>query len=142
MIEISRARIEFGTLERVVVGAGSGAVASFYGVVRDHDDRGQCTEYLEYEAYGPMAERVLNEIAARARSRWDVGGIAIVHRVGRLEVGEISVGIAVGSEHRGAALSACSFLIDEIKRRVPIWKREVGPGRAAWVEGEEGTGWV
>jgi len=114
-----------------------GAVVTFAGVVRNHS-QGRRTEYLEYEAYAPMAERQMREIGKAARSRWPVDQVAVLHRVGRLEIGETSVLIAVSSAHREEAFSACRFVLDELKARVPIWKKEVWDDGEAWVEGETG----
>lgn len=136
MIRISCAPVDLGRVVSLVQRPQDGAVAVFYGVVRDHS-RGRRTTHLEYEAYAPMAEKVMEEIAAEARERWDVGEVAVVHRIGRLEVGEISVAIAVGSEHRAAGLEAVGYIIDGIKRRAPIWKKEVGEDGSRWVEGTE-----
>ena len=90
--------------------------------------------FLEYEAYAGMAERELKRIAAEAIARFAVTKVAIVHRVGRVEVGEASVAIAVSAPHRGPAMDACRFVIDTLKASVPIWKREHFEGGAVWVE--------
>ena len=135
MVRVDGAVIAFGELEALVRAPGHGAVVSFYGVVRDHGSTG-ATEQLQYEAYVAMAEREVARIAAEARERWGVGQLAVAHRIGWLAVGQISVGIAVGSAHRAEAFAACEFVIDQIKLRVPIWKREVGPDGAHWA-GEE-----
>ena len=117
-----------------VAQATDGAVVRFEGIVRDHA-RDRPTSCLEYEAYVPMAQKVLTRISEEARQEWPVGLIAISHRVGRLEIGEISVLITVGSPHRAEAFSACRFVIDRIKEIAPIWKREIGPDGSFWVEG-------
>src|SRR5438067_13388519 len=101
----------------------AGAVVTFSGNVRDHN-RGRAVEYLEYDAYRPMAERELRAIGEEAVRRWG-GRIAIEHRVGRLEIGEPSVLVVAACAHRGEAFEACRFAIDTLKERVPIWKREV-----------------
>lgn len=96
------------------------------------------TDYLEYEAYAEMAEPILAEIAAEAQARWpSIGAVSIVHRVGRLEVGDIAVVIAVAAAHREDTFAACHYVIDRIKQIAPIWKREVGQDGALWVEGPE-----
>ncbi len=115
---------------------GAGAIATFVGTVRDHH-AGKQVSHLEYEAYGPMAARTLKEIANEAAARWELLGVAIEHRVGRLEIGEASVAIAVSSAHRGEAFEALRFVIDELKGRVPIWKRETGADGSFWIEGPE-----
>jgi len=114
----------------------AGAIATFVGTVRDHH-AGKQVSHLEYEAYGPMAVRTLGQIAEEAAAKWDLLGVAIEHRVGRLEIGEASVGIAVASAHRGEAFDALRFVIDELKARVPIWKRETGSDGTFWIEGPE-----
>ncbi len=117
----------------LVSGSGSGGVVTFVGRVRDHA-RGRSVSALEYEAYPEMVEAVFGAIAAEARQRFDVSAIAIHHRLGRLEVGEASVVIAVAAAHRSPAFEACRYAIDELKRRAPIWKKEFGPDGAFWVE--------
>jgi molybdopterin synthase catalytic subunit len=124
-------------LHDLVRTAGDGAVATFSGVVRDHSGEVK-TSYLEYEAYPSMAERVMADLAEETRRRWPVGRIGILHRVGRLEIGEIAVLISVASGHRREAFEACHHLVDRLKQVVPIWKKEVGPTGEYWVEGPQG----
>jgi molybdopterin synthase catalytic subunit len=112
----------------------AGAVVTFAGNVRNHS-RGRQVEYLEYDAYVPMAERKLREIAEEAEGRWECR-VAVRHRIGRLEIGEPSVLIAVSSAHRGVAFEACRHVIDTLKVVVPIWKKEVWEGGEVWIEGE------
>ena len=112
-----------------------GAALLFWGVVRQEND-GRAVSRLEYSAYAPMAEREMLRIADEARARFGTGAIHVVHRVGRLEIGEASVAIAVASPHREAAYSASRYIIEELKKRVPIWKREgYLDGDAAWLRG-------
>ena len=112
-----------------------GAALLFWGVVRNHHD-GRAVDHLEYRAYAAMAEREMLRIAEEAQQRFGTGGVRIVHRVGRLEVGEASVGIAVASAHRGDAYAASRYVIEELKRRVPVWKREgYLDGTTEWVPG-------
>jgi molybdopterin synthase catalytic subunit len=112
---------------------GCGAVVTFLGTVRDLTGD-QVTLALDYDAYPQMAERKLAEIEAEARTRWPIGEIALVHRLGHLEVGDVSVAVAVSCPHRHQAFDACRFAIDEIKERVPIWKKENwADGRTEWV---------
>jgi molybdopterin synthase catalytic subunit len=112
-----------------------GAALLFWGVVRE-EHGGRAVESLEYEAYAAMAERKLQQIADEARARWSTGAIHIVHRVGLLRVGDASVGIAVAAPHRGEAYEASRYCIEEIKRRVPVWKREgYVDGERTWVPG-------
>jgi MoaE-MoaD fusion protein len=112
-----------------------GALVVFDGFVRNNF-RGKKTLYLEYEAYESMAYAKMREIGAQIREKFSVHRIAIVHRLGRLEIGETSIWIAVSSPHRAAAFGACRFAIDTLKRSVPIWKKEYFVGGAVWAEGE------
>ncbi|HXX20681.1 MAG TPA: molybdopterin converting factor subunit 1 [Candidatus Acidoferrum sp.] len=112
-----------------------GAMVVFDGFVRNNY-KGQQTLYLEYEAYEPMALAKMREIGAEIRAKFPVHRLAIVHRLGRLEIGETSVFIAVSSAHRAAAFDACRYAIDTLKRVVPIWKKEYFAGGAVWAEGE------
>ncbi len=112
---------------------GRGGIATFLGVVRDCH-AGRRVVALEYQAYGPMAEAECGRIALEAEGRWSCR-VGLRHRLGRLAVGDVAVAIAVGSGHRDAAFAACRFVIDELKRRVPIWKRErYEDGSEVWVD--------
>jgi molybdopterin synthase catalytic subunit len=110
----------------------AGAIATFTGTTRVRS-RGRTVTHLDYEAYEGMAERVMEEIAAALRERYDLTGIAIHHRVGRVSIGETSVVIAVSALHRADALAACKDAIDELKERVPLWKKEVYEGGEEWI---------
>lgn len=112
-----------------------GAVVTFEGIVRNHT-RNRRTLFLEYEAYREMALKQLHALCDQARSQFQVREVAIIHRLGRLEIGETSVLIVVGSAHRGAAFEACRWLIDTLKRTVPIWKKEYFEDGAVWADGE------
>jgi len=112
-----------------------GAVVVFDGIVRDNT-RGRKTLYLDYESYEEMASKQMAELAAQAIERFPVRGVTIVHRLGRLEIGETSVLIVVASAHRGAAFEACRWLIDTLKTTVPIWKKEMFADGAVWADGE------
>ena len=112
----------------------NGAVVTFSGVVRDHSGETR-TDHLVYEAYPEMAEKKMAAIGEEIRARWGIEDVAILHRVGRLEIGETSVLIAVASSHRAAGFQACRYAIDRLKETVPIWKKEVGENGEAWVEG-------
>jgi molybdopterin synthase catalytic subunit len=112
-----------------------GAVVIFEGIVRNHS-RGRATLYLEYEAYEPMAIRKMEELGAEAKKMFAIDGIGIVHRLGRLEIGETSVAIIVTAEHRRQAFEACQYGIDRLKQVVPIWKKEYFADGAVWSEGE------
>jgi molybdopterin synthase catalytic subunit len=111
-----------------------GAVAVFEGIVRNHSD-GRPTLHLEYEAYAPMALVKMREITAQAREKFPIRRIAIVHRLGRMEIGETSILIAVSSAHRAAAFDACRFAIDTVKQFVPIWKKEYFLDGSSWAKG-------
>jgi molybdopterin synthase catalytic subunit len=110
----------------------AGAVASFVGTTRARS-RGRDVLYLEYEAYEGMAEKVMADLANELKSRHDLCEVAIHHRVGRVEIGETSVVIAVSAPHRAAALAACKEAIDELKVTVPLWKKEVYEGGEEWI---------
>lgn len=112
-----------------------GAIITFDGVVRNHS-RGRRTLYLAYEAYESMALQQLRKLVVEARERFEIREAAIVHRLGRIEVGESSVLIAVFSAHRAPAFEACRWLIDTLKRTVPIWKKEYFEDGAVWADGE------
>ena len=112
-----------------------GAAIVFEGVVRNHT-RGRQTLYLDYEAYEEMALKQMEELAAQALEQFKVRDVLIVHRLGRLEVGETSVLIVVASGHRGVAFDASRWLIDTLKRKVPIWKKEHFVDGAVWADGE------
>ena len=112
-----------------------GALVVFDGFVRNNFKGGK-TLYLEYEAYEPMAYAKMRSIGAEIREKFLIHRVAMVHRLGRLEIGETSVWIAVSAAHRGAAFDACRYAIDTLKRAVPIWKKEFFAGGAVWAEGE------
>ncbi len=117
-----------------------GAVLLFLGVVRDHNE-GRAVTSIGYEAYGDMASRVLDEIAREAAERTGVGGVAVVHRVGRLSVGAVSVAIAISSPHRDEAYRASRYVIEEIKERLPVWKEEhYADGGRSWIVGRRARG--
>ena len=110
-----------------------GAVASFVGVVRNHD-HGRPVSRLRYECYLSMAERVLAALVGRAKNNWPVTDVKVLHRVGDLNIGDAAVAIAVSAAHRDEAFSTCRFLIESIKREVPIWKKQIyADGSAEWV---------
>jgi molybdopterin synthase catalytic subunit len=110
----------------------AGAVATFLGTTRV-ESHGRTVHYLDYEAYGGMAEKVMAELADGLTARHDLCAVAITHRVGRVEIGEISVAIAVSAPHRAAALAACAEAIDTLKQTVPLWKKEVYEGGEEWI---------
>lgn len=112
----------------------SGALALFYGVVRNHS-QGQRVLYLEYDAYPSMAVKKMRQVAEEIRSRWSITDMAISHRIGRLDIGETSLLVAVSAPHRREAFEACHHAVDRIKEIVPVWKKEVWESGQAWVEG-------
>jgi molybdopterin synthase catalytic subunit len=112
-----------------------GAVATFEGIVRNHS-RGRRTLYLEYEAYEAMALAKMREIVGEMHRQFAIHRVAMAHRLGKLEIGETSVFIAVSAAHRGPALDACRWAIDTLKKTVPIWKKEYFEDGAVWAEGE------
>ena len=133
MTRLTREPINYLALTESVRDPHCGAVTLFLGTVRDLTGE-QVTVFLDYEAYGPMAEKKLAEIEAAVRERWRVGNIAMIHRLGRLEVGDVSVAVAVSTAHRAEAFEACRFAVDTLKDLVPIWKKENAPdGTGEWV---------
>src|SRR5690242_891799 len=114
--------------------AGDGAVVTFIGLVRDHN-QGRRVSFLEYEAYEPLALRALKLILEEARTAWPDVRLGVHHRTGRLEIGEASIIIVVASPHRAAAFSACRYTIERVKQIVPIWKHEHFEGGDVWLEG-------
>jgi molybdopterin converting factor subunit 1 len=132
---ITGEKISASDLARSLLARSDGAVVTFEGVVRDHSD-GQKTLYLEYEAYNAMAIRKMEEIGAEARRKFDIRSVGIIHRVGKLEIGETSVAIVVTAAHRRPAFEACQYLIDRLKQVVPVWKKEYFENGAVWAEGE------
>jgi molybdopterin synthase catalytic subunit len=135
MARLTRDPIDPGAL--TAAAPADGAVCLFLGVVRDHN-HGRAVWELEYEAYEEMALLELAAVEAEARKRWPVTDVRIVHRLGRLAVGEVSVAVAVTSPHRAEAFEACRFAIDSLKLRAPIWKKEFSPDGAVWLEGPGG----
>jgi len=132
MFEITERPLNPEELIAAVQTPEDGAVVLFLGVVRNNSD-GRPTRYLVYEAYPEMAEAKIADIAAEARRRWPVGRIAVKHRVGRLEIGEASVMVAVAAPHRAAAFEACRYVMDRVKAEAPIWKKEVFVDGEVWV---------
>lgn len=114
-----------------------GALCVFTGVVRNHND-GKAVLHLEYEGYEEMVVSVFAEIEAEARERFGVTRVRIVHRLGRMEIGDTSVAVAVSSPHRKEAFEACRFAIDTLKHKAPIWKKEFYADGSSWLEGPGG----
>jgi molybdopterin synthase catalytic subunit len=132
---IVRSPIDTGSVVENLKRSQDGASLVFEGVVRNQT-RGRKTVYLDYEAYEPMALKEMESLAARALEQFPVRDVAIIHRLGRLQIGETSVVVAVASAHRGAAFDACRWLIDTLKKTVPIWKKEYFEDGAVWADGE------
>jgi MoaE-MoaD fusion protein len=124
--------IDLGAVIAEVEDEQAGAIATFQGTVR-RQSRGRTVIALEYDAYSGMAEKVMAEIAEGVKSRYELCEVAVTHRVGRCEVGDVSVAIAVSAAHRHDALSACRDFIDELKERVPLWKKELYEGGEEWI---------
>jgi MoaE-MoaD fusion protein len=135
LYQLVREPIDMAALVRHVRAPGDGAIVTFDGFVRDHS-HGRPTLYLDYEAYESMAIAKIQEIGAAIHERFPIHCVAIVHRLGRLQMGETSVFIAVSSPHRPAAFDACRYAIDTLKRTVPIWKKEYFEDGAVWADGE------
>jgi len=134
-IEITRAVIPNAEIAAQMRTDGDGAVAAFDGCVRNQS-HGRATLYLEYEAYEAMALAKMREIAAHIHANYAIRKVAMVHRLGRLEIGETSIFIAVSAAHRAAAFDACRYAIDTLKKTVPIWKKEFFADGAVWADGE------
>jgi MoaE-MoaD fusion protein len=134
-VELTRAPIQADALIAAIKHAEDGAVVVFDGIVRNNT-RGRQTLHLDYEAYEEMAEKQMRELALEAAKQFAVRQVILVHRLGRLEVGETSVLIVVASAHRAQAFEACRWLIDTLKKTVPIWKKETFADGAVWAAGE------
>jgi molybdopterin synthase catalytic subunit len=134
-IVLVREAIDVAGLQREIKAGSDGAVCVFDGIVRDNT-RGRQTLHLDYEAYEEMALKQMRELAEQAVAKFGVRDVTLVHRLGRLVVGETSVLIVVASTHRGAAFEACRWVIDSLKKTVPIWKKEQFVDGAVWADGE------
>ncbi|MEP7075218.1 MAG: molybdenum cofactor biosynthesis protein MoaE [Acidobacteriota bacterium] len=134
--ELATSPIDITSVARRVVPPECGATVTLDGYVRQFT-RGRETLHLFYEAYEPMALREMQKLIGQAHKDFDISNIGIVHRLGRLEVGETSVVISVAAPHRKAAFAACEWLIRELKRTVPIWKKEIYADGEEWIEGEK-----
>ena len=134
-VRITRDRIDTPTILEPLKQPEDGAAVVFEGIVRNHS-RGRRTLFLEYEAYEEMALKQLEDLAKQACARFEISNARIIHRLGHLEIGETSVLIVVASAHRAAAFEACRWLIDVLKKTVPIWKKEHFADGAVWADGE------
>ncbi len=140
--ELTTSSIDITDVARRVVPPECGATVTLDGYARrftKNKETGEVreTEYLEYEAYEAMALKEMQKLVERAKQEFDISSVGIVHRTGKLEIGETSVVISVASPHRRAAFAACEWLIKELKRTVPIWKKEIYADGEHWVEGEK-----
>lgn len=131
---VTESVLDAALLAGLVEGPGHGAVVTFLGLVRDHN-QGRRVTHLVYEAYEPLAVKALDRIVREAGERWPSVGMAIHHRTGRLAIGQASVAIAAASAHRADAFAACRYAIERIKQIVPIWKHEFFEGGKVWIEG-------
>lgn len=139
MFKVTQHKLAASEITESVRCPGSGAVLVFEGTVRD-SSRGKKVISVEYDAYEPLAEKKLAEIGAQIVRKWPQAKVAILHRLGELQVGETSLVIAVSSPHRAEAFDACRLAIEEIKKIVPIWKKEVWEGGEYWIEGDAPAG--
>lgn len=134
-VELTREVVDTASITAQLKVGEDGAVTIFDGIVRNNT-RGRQTLYLDYTAHESMALRQMQELADEARARFGVRDVAMVHRLGRLDIGETSILIAVASAHRGVTFDACRWLIDTLKKQVPIWKQEFFVDGAVWAPGE------
>lgn len=133
MIIVTKKPLDPTAFTEAVKSTTSGAVITFLGTTRE-ETAGKKVLYLEYEAYNPMAEEKLQEICDEIRQKWNINEIAIGHRVGKLEIGEISLVVALSSPHRNEAFESCIYLVDRLKETVPIWKKEVFEDGEIWID--------
>jgi len=134
--ELTNEPLDITNVARRVVPPECGATVTLDGYVRQFT-KGRETLYLEYEAYEPMAIKEMEKLVEAAHQQFEISNVGIVHRLGKLEISETSVVISVAAPHRKAAFAACEWLIRELKRTVPIWKKEVYAGGEQWIEGED-----
>ena len=135
LYQITRDPIDAQKISRELLRAEDGAICIFDGVVRNNS-KGKRTLHLVYEAYDTMALKKLEEIGIFVRQAWDIGCIAMIHRLGHLDIGETSVAVIITSAHRRAAFDACHYAIDKLKKVVPIWKKEFFEDGEVWIEGQ------
>lgn len=133
---ITREAIDARALASLMLRPEAGAICIFEGVVRNNS-KGKATRFLEYEAYETMALKKMEEIGAFVRGAWEIDAVAIVHRLGHMDIGETSVAIVITSAHRRASFDACEYAIDRLKKIVPIWKKEFFEDGEVWIEGQQ-----
>jgi len=134
VVAVAHEPLDVNAVAALVGAGGYGAVVTFVGLVRDHN-QGRVVKFLEYEAYEPLAVRALQRIVEEAAGLWPSARLAMHHRIGRLEIGEASIVIAAASAHRADAFAATRYAIERVKQIVPIWKREHFDGGDVWLEG-------
>jgi molybdopterin synthase catalytic subunit len=134
--DVTTGPIDARELEAAVTHPGAGAICTFSGIVRDNS-RGQSVTHLEYEAYAEMAVPQMRHIGQEIRDRWPGARVAMAHRTGHLEIGEVSVIVVVSAPHREEAFMACKWGIDRLKESVPIWKKEHAADGTFWIEGTQ-----
>lgn len=137
MYQLSDKSLDINEIVALVGDPAAGAIATFIGTTRNHNE-GRRIHSLEYEAYPGMAEKEMRIIGEEAAEQWDVTRVAVVHRTGSVPIGEASVVIAVSTAHRDDAFKACRYIIDELKKRVPIWKKEIYEGGEVWIGTQSG----
>ncbi len=137
MLVLTRERLDPELITAKVMKPSNGGVVTFLGTTRNHNE-GRAVLYLEYEAYEKMALDKLEEIRAEIRRRWSIEDVAVGHRLGRVDIGETSLVVAVGAPHRREAFEACLYVVDRIKEVVPIWKKEFFRGGEVWIGSEAG----
>jgi molybdopterin synthase catalytic subunit len=136
MFEVTPDPLDGRRVEAAVAHPGAGAICTFSGIVRDNS-RGRSVTHLEYEAFAEMATRQMRKIADEIAERWPEARVAMIHRTGRLEIGEPSVIVSTSAPHRAEAIAACKWGIDRLKESVPIWKKEHAADGTYWIEGDE-----
>ena len=134
-VSVSDSPIDAAALLNEVGRADSGATVLFLGTVRDHSEGKEGVTHLEYEVYAEMVEEKIGEIVTEAAAHWPVLAVAVEHRSGEVKLGGTSVAVAVSTAHRADAFESARFIMDELKKRAPIWKKEFWPGGAEWSEG-------
>jgi molybdopterin synthase catalytic subunit len=139
MISITSATLDAGPLNEFVTTDSDGAIVTFLGVTRNHNE-GRQVSYLEYEAFQPMAEQQIAVIIAEMQSKWEIGRVAVAHRTGRVDIGQTSMVLAVGAPHRRPAFEAALYFVDRLKEVVPIWKKEHFQGGEVWIGETPGGG--
>jgi len=135
LYRITREPIDARAIADQLLRPEAGAICIFEGVVRNNS-KGKTTRYLEYEAYEGMALKTMEEIGRFVRQAWDIDAVAIIHRLGHMDIGETSVAIIINSAHRRASFDACEYAIDRLKKIVPIWKKEFFEDGEVWIEGQ------